>query len=204
MRYPVNKPFRISTPYGWVKGYPLHTNPNDPIIPASEKKKYPGKGYGFHTGIDIVAEGSETTVATHKGALTTGYDSANGNWSAINDGKYRSFIAHQEKHTKRSGSVSEGQAIGKQGETGYADGEHVHLGVRVNGVMVDPESIIKTGDTNMDYKLRYEKATRIAESRAKEIKKLKEQLAKATRIAESRASRLSQIKDKIVSFVKGA
>lgn len=48
------KDFPITTRYGWIKGYPLHTSPYDPSIPLLQRKKYPGKGYGFHTGVDRV------------------------------------------------------------------------------------------------------------------------------------------------------
>jgi murein DD-endopeptidase MepM/ murein hydrolase activator NlpD len=44
--------FPITTKYGWVKDYPLHTSKYDPIVPLYQRAKYPGKGYGFHTGVD--------------------------------------------------------------------------------------------------------------------------------------------------------
>lgn len=47
--------YPVAEGFGWQKGYSLHTSPNDPAVPAAQKKKYPGKGYGFHTGIDLGA-----------------------------------------------------------------------------------------------------------------------------------------------------
>ena len=44
--------YPITTKYGWVKGYPLHTDKYDPAVPLIQRSKYPGKGYGFHTGVD--------------------------------------------------------------------------------------------------------------------------------------------------------
>lgn len=44
--------YPITENFGWQQGYPLHTTPSDPAVPATEKTKYPGAGYGFHTGVD--------------------------------------------------------------------------------------------------------------------------------------------------------
>ncbi|MEI6058022.1 MAG: M23 family metallopeptidase, partial [bacterium] len=35
-------------------------------------------------------------------------------------------------------TVERGQVIGASGETGYAEGPHLHLTVRVGGVSIDP------------------------------------------------------------------
>lgn len=46
--------YPITELFGWVKGYPLHTSKYDPAVPLVYRAKYPGAGYGFHTGEDRI------------------------------------------------------------------------------------------------------------------------------------------------------
>ena len=54
-----------------------------------------------------------------------------------------SFYMHLSKVSVNEGQlVKRGQIIGESGETGYTEGPHLHLTVRINGVSIDPMKFI--------------------------------------------------------------
>lgn len=148
MRLPANQPYQITTQYGWVKDYPLHTDPSDPTVPPDQKAKYPGVGYGFHNGVDVVPEDGKI-IAPELVTITNypwnGTDD-NGNMIIMTAGNRRMAVCHLESFSKPSGSLqSEGQQLGVMGNTGFADGKHIHFAVTVGGLFVDPLTLIDEG-----------------------------------------------------------
>ena len=67
-----------------------------------------------------------------------------GNFTIINHGNFiYSFYMHQSAFTVKPGEfVKKGQKIGEIGSTGMSTGPHLHLGVKVGNVLVDPASAI--------------------------------------------------------------
>jgi hypothetical protein len=126
----VNSPFRITTVYGNVPGYPLNN--------------------GFHTGVDYVSNDSLIVAPMDSVISATGYDSVNGNYLVLDSNGYRDWFSHIKEYKLKSGSVKAGQALAVMGATGAATGVHVHHSLRVNGVMVDPEKYIT--EVNMPVK----------------------------------------------------
>ena len=127
---------------------------------------WPVPGYGTasqgydatkHTGIDISAEqgvaviaaadGTVSHVQTWDGSTTTG-DQSYGNMVQITHADERTTLyAHLSKVLVSSGdSVSAGETIGYVGDTGNADGAHLHFEVRQNGQTVDPRPFITGGN----------------------------------------------------------
>ena len=127
---------------------------------------WPVPGYGTvsqgydatkHTGIDISAEqgiaviaaadGTVSQVQTWDGSTTTG-DQSYGNMVQITHADERTTLyAHLSKVLVSSGdSVSAGETIGYVGNTGNADGAHLHFEVRQNGQPVDPRPFITGGN----------------------------------------------------------
>ena len=104
--------------------------------------KYGYRSSGFHHGLDIAAA-IGTNIAAIKGGKVTqvGWFSAiYGNTITIDHGnKEESFYAHLSKILVEEGQiVSQGQIIGKVGETGNATGPHLHLQINLDGKTVDP------------------------------------------------------------------
>ena len=55
-----------------------------------------------------------------------------------------SFYLHLSEINVSEGQVVQrGQIIGLSGDTGYAEGPHLHLSIRINGVSVDPVTFLK-------------------------------------------------------------
>ena len=127
---------------------------------------WPVPGYGTvsqgydatkHTGIDISAEqgiaviaaadGTVSQVQTWDSSTTTG-DQSYGNMVQITHADERTTLyAHLSKVLVSSGdSVSAGETIGYVGDTGNADGAHLHFEVRQSGQTVDPRPFITGGN----------------------------------------------------------
>lgn len=132
---------RVTTPFGWVKGYPLN------------KGSYPGFGnapgpdYGFHTGVDYSWSPDNQIYMPEDGVVQLfAWDgkSYDGNAIVVAVGNRRHFMGHIRKNgflVDNGQFVKEGTPIAIMGDTGYAIGVHLHYGVRVNGLLVDGQKL---------------------------------------------------------------
>jgi len=132
---------RITTPFGWVKGYPLNHNSYPGFGNA------PGPDFGFHTGVDFGHSPDKTIYMPEDGIVKVipwdgkTYD---GNAITTSIGARRHFMGHMSKFlVANNQEVKEGTPIGIMGETGYADGVHLHWTLRVNGVLVDGMTFVE-------------------------------------------------------------
>ncbi len=95
----------------------------------------------YHQGVDLDTGTGDPVVATRAGVVViAGYGSAAGNYVKIDhrDG-FSSVYMHLSSYTVSSGQiVSAGQLIGYTGATGVATGDHLHFGIALNGVYVNP------------------------------------------------------------------
>lgn len=95
----------------------------------------------YHSGIDIPAPAGTKIVAAYDGQVAWSYYSNSaGNWVGIDHGNgiYTVYM-HMSKRLVSEGEwVKKGQVIGLVGTTGRSTGNHLHFGVRKNGLYVDP------------------------------------------------------------------
>lgn len=94
----------------------------------------------YHQGVDLDTGTGWPVVATRAGTAYTAYSSAAGNYVTIDhhDG-FRSVYMHLSGFSISNGTVvSAGQQIGLTGSTGVSTGDHLHFGISVNGVFVNP------------------------------------------------------------------
>ena len=105
-----------------------------------------GKCRHFHAGIDVVAPYGTPIRASGPGTVlyigwnyADGYDPA---WIVIvaHSSGLETWYAHmQPNYPVRAGdSVSTGQVVGYEGNTGHSTGAHLHWAVRFNGAFVNP------------------------------------------------------------------
>ncbi len=94
-----------------------------------------------HKGVDYKAPVGTPVMAVNAGIVRvvkkyTDY----GNTIVVDHGLgVMSFYLHlSQMNVKVGDTVTQGQVIGLSGETGYAEGPHLHLSVRVNNVSIDP------------------------------------------------------------------
>lgn len=98
----------------------------------------------YHTGLDIAANTGTIILAAHEGkVIQAGISGAYGKCITIENGDLKTLYAHcSEILVKEGDIVNVGQSIAKVGMTGNATGPHVHLEVRYEGRLVNPEDII--------------------------------------------------------------
>jgi len=134
MLWPVPKSGRVTSDYGYRSA---------PVKGAST----------FHQGIDIgvgnLTRADRTVVAALAGVVTeTGYSKSSGNYIYIDHGNGLStkYLHAYKVYVKKGQVVERGEAIMEAGNTGYSSGPHLHFGVWVNGVSVDPLLYIDYSD----------------------------------------------------------
>ena len=101
----------------------------------------------YHPGIDIANNACPDVLAADAGTVTVppfmagGY----GNYVTIDHGNgYRTLYGHMQViYVKNGQTVERGDRIGKMGSTGRSTGDHTHFEVRLNGVNVNPLSVLK-------------------------------------------------------------
>ena len=121
---------------GWLRpcSYTSITSPFGP-------RKSPTTGAStYHQGVDLDTGTGWPVWATRAGIAYTAYGSAAGNYITIDhqDG-FRSVYMHLSGFAVSNGTiVSAGQTIGYTGSTGVSTGDHLHFGISLNGVYVNP------------------------------------------------------------------
>lgn len=102
---------------------------------------YQGQFWGFHRGVDLGAPMGTPIQAANDGIvrLAEGLP-LSGNAVLIDHGLgvVSSYFHMSAIHVTAGESVRKGQIIGAVGMTGLSLGPHLHWGMRVNGVHVDP------------------------------------------------------------------
>ncbi len=108
--------------------------------------RYGARSSGNHTGLDIAAPTGTTIVAAAGGTVTyVNYSNVSyGNCVKISHGNgIETLYAHCNTLNVTQGqTVTQGQAIATVGSTGNSTGAHLHLEIRVNGMVVNPQHYI--------------------------------------------------------------
>lgn len=102
--------------------------------------------YILHNGIDIAASyGATITAAAAGRVIIAGWGGGYGNQIVIDHGDGISTLyGHCSALFVSEGQdVQQGQAIGAVGSTGISTGPHLHFGVLINGVPVDPTTRLR-------------------------------------------------------------
>ena len=122
---------------GWLRpcSYTSITSPFGPrVSPTTGASTY-------HQGVDLDTGTGWPVVASRAGVVIfSGWGSAAGNYVTIDhqDG-FRSIYMHLNSRSVSAGQiVSAGQNIGTTGSTGVSTGDHLHFGISLNGVYVNP------------------------------------------------------------------
>ena len=100
---------------------------------------------GMRRGQDLRAELGEEVRASNAGVVVLIRDCFfSGNSIVIDHGSgiYSMYFHLSEYSVEPGQDVEKGQVIGKAGATGRSTASHLHLGFRVQGARVDPDSIL--------------------------------------------------------------
>ncbi len=105
----------------------------------------------FHSGIDIARPDGTAIRSAAAGKVTfSGVRGDLGNIVEIDHGQgYTTCYAHNSENRVRPGeTVRQGQVIALVGMTGRATGPHLHFEIRRDGVAIDPEIFLGSGENN--------------------------------------------------------
>ena len=121
-----------STPYPISSGFGMREHP----VSGGQK---------MHNGIDFAAPSGANILAVADGQVSFAGDMGGcGNAVEINhSGGYLSKYCHALKVLVQKGqSVKAGTPIALVGTTGTSTGNHLHLGIKLNGKYIDPKKVI--------------------------------------------------------------
>lgn len=130
--WPTNKPFRISSGYGY--------------------RYHPIRGqYHFHPALDITGVKQRDIYSVQDGTVVkvaqTGYNGGNGSYVTIDHGNgYVASYLHLKKNSilvKKGETVQKGQKIATMGTTGSSTGVHLDFRVKKNGEYINPFTLYK-------------------------------------------------------------
>ncbi|MCX7750425.1 MAG: M23 family metallopeptidase [Candidatus Bipolaricaulota bacterium] len=99
----------------------------------------------FHAGIDLaVPEGTRVCAAAPGRVVTAGWEGGFGFLVVLDHGNgYETYYGHLSRVLVQVGQYVEiGQVIALSGNTGLSTGPHLHFEVRLDGVAVDPLSLL--------------------------------------------------------------
>ncbi|HEY3249245.1 MAG TPA: M23 family metallopeptidase [bacterium] len=102
---------------------------------------YQGQMRGFHHGVDLAAPMGTPVYAANDGIVALAEKlPLSGNAVLIDHGMgiVTSYLHQSALLVRRGQRVSRGQRIGRVGSTGLSTGPHLHWGMRIYGVHVDP------------------------------------------------------------------
>jgi murein DD-endopeptidase MepM/ murein hydrolase activator NlpD len=111
-----------------------------------ERRIFNGKKQSQHYGIDLAGAEGEPVLATNDGVVILVRDCfASGKSIALSHGAglFSVYFHLSEFNVRHGDHVRHGQPIGKVGKTGRATGPHLHFGVKVGDLYVDPESVYR-------------------------------------------------------------
>ena len=110
------------------------------------KRRYNNrKKYKAHRGVDLKGKEGDPIYAIQDGIVELSREMFfEGIMTILNHGNgIFSIYMHQSKTIVKEGSsIKKGQLIGNIGSTGMSTGPHLHLAVKINGIFVDPLSLL--------------------------------------------------------------
>jgi murein DD-endopeptidase MepM/ murein hydrolase activator NlpD len=104
------------------------------------------KHNSVHRGVDYKGRTGTPVKAVNSGTVALKEDLFFGGNTVVIDhgmGLFSIYMHLSEFHVSAGETVSKGQLIGLVGMTGRASGPHLHFGIKLQGVNVNPESLFK-------------------------------------------------------------
>lgn len=126
---------------------PLWDGPFLPPVPGGVasaygvRSIYQGRAWGFHRGVDLRTTAGEPVRASAAGIVRLAERLPLGGQAVLVDhglGVVTSYLHLSRVDVRVGQRVAPGQRVGLAGRTGLATGAHLHWGMWVNGVHVDP------------------------------------------------------------------
>jgi len=133
----------------WSNGFSLPAR--GPVSgPFGVRRVYNGTPRGYHTGLDIAAPRGSPVRAAASGRVALArelYYTGNTVFLDHGLGLYTAYFHMDSLSVEEGQRVRAGTVLGTVGSTGRSTGPHLHWGVYVAGVKVDPLSLIQVAGT---------------------------------------------------------
>jgi len=129
----------------WQSDFQLPMS-SDITSPFGNKRVFNGKLKSFHNGVDFRARTPSPVFAANSGIVKLAENLFySGNAVVIDHGTgIFTIYAHLSRIDVTPGRyIEKGQRLGLTGATGRVSGPHLHWGVKVNGIAVNPMQLIK-------------------------------------------------------------
>jgi len=102
----------------------------------------------IHRGIDIKGLEGDEVKASNNGRVVLAQELFFGGNTIILDhgqGIHTVYMHLSQLHVDCGDAVSKGDVIGLLGSTGRSTGPHLHFGVKISNISVNPLSVLKLG-----------------------------------------------------------
>jgi len=107
---------------------------------------YNGSTAGAHYGLDLAGPTGAAVAAANDGVVVLARDCYMSGKTVLvwhGAGIYTAYLHLSKMEVKPAARVRRGQRVGRIGSTGRSTGPHLHWGAKVDGLWVDPESLMR-------------------------------------------------------------
>ncbi|NTX55321.1 M23 family metallopeptidase [Myxococcus sp. CA039A] len=114
--------------------------------PFGDRRTFNGKLSSQHFGVDIDGDPGAQVTASNEGTVVMARDNYSAGKTVLvhHGGDLFTAYFHLSRIQVRTGDkVEQGQHLGLVGSTGRVTGPHLHWGVKVDGIWVDGESLLR-------------------------------------------------------------
>jgi len=111
-----------------------------------DQRLYNGTTAGAHYGLDLAGPAGAPVAASNDGTVVLARDCYMSGRTVLlwhGAGIYTAYLHLSRMEVKPGARVTRGQRIGRIGSTGRSTGPHLHWGAKVDGLWVDPESLLR-------------------------------------------------------------
>ncbi|MCE5311986.1 MAG: M23 family metallopeptidase [Nitrospiraceae bacterium] len=125
--------------------YPVSTEVSSPF---GVKRLINKKMNSIHRGIDMRAKAGDPVKAANTGRVVLAEELFFGGNTVVIDhglGVFTFYMHLSEFSVSNGDLVAKGQAIGLAGSTGRSSGPHLHFGIKVQSISVNPVSFLRLG-----------------------------------------------------------
>jgi murein DD-endopeptidase MepM/ murein hydrolase activator NlpD len=109
-----------------------------------DQRVYNGKISGAHYGLDLDGPAGAPIEAAADGQVVLTRDCYMSGWTTVvwhGAGLYSVYLHQSKVEVKPGQQVTRGEHLGRVGSTGRSTGPHLHWGVKLDGLWVDPDSM---------------------------------------------------------------
>ena len=129
----------FSEPFTWPR--PPNIN-----APFGDRRLFNGHQQSQHYGMDLSGRVGDSVVAANAGTVVMARSCyASGNTVLLHHGAgvYTAYFHLSKIEVKTGERIKRGQLLGRVGKTGRVTGPHLHFGAKVDGLYVDPASLLR-------------------------------------------------------------